>query len=109
MNVSGFINLRPNDPINDFAAIVLSVTQKSNSGGFEDDSTYLKNLVRDSKIMINNGNLRLKGLLAKQKIQTRIDDRVSKASFQLNELVIPIPSHINLDDLVFNIGVDNGN
>lgn len=108
-NITGTINLQTNDLVNDFASIVISLTKKSNSDDELRDDIYLKNLIYSSKIFVNNGVLKLKGLIKKDMILTKSVDKLTYISFSIPTLVISVPADINLDDVSLNIGVDSGN
>jgi hypothetical protein len=108
-NVEGVINLQTSDPMNDFAAIVISLTRRTDDSAELSDDVYMSNLISSSKIFLNNGSLKLKGIVKKEMIKTKIQGKLLNATFSAGKLIIPVPKDISLDDVSVNIGVDNGN
>ena len=115
-NIEGLLAMNSTDLINDFAALVISVTNEPEYVEYhneeEDTRQYLSNLVWSAKAMFNNGEIQLNENFD---VSHFIVDRESgnnspsQAKLAIRELRIPISYEIDLDNLSVNFGVDGGN
>ena len=105
------------DIANDFTAFTISVTHEpplytESKDPYVEDKEYIKNLVWSSTAMLNNGRVLMNGALEASFFKvTQHDGPESKIAVELtiDELIIPIPKDISLEELSVNFGVDGGN
>jgi hypothetical protein len=110
VNIQGNLAVKTFDKANDFATFTISVTKidSLNADDFS-DATYKKQVIWSSKAMIHNGRLLLQGKFGFKNFT--IADQNDESSVQLNmqEMVIQLPTNVDMDNISVNVGVDNGN
>lgn len=100
------------DRPNDFGAIAVSITKASPSQKDDSelsDEEYVKQLVWESKCFLNNGKLSTVGAITPRHFSHRVEGNKLATSLNVAHLVIPIPTGIEMNTLIVNVGVDNGN
>lgn len=112
-DISSAIEVNSFDKANDFAAMVLSVTKiLTDSSGNEiepSDKEYTQSLVWDTRCLLNNGRLLLKGGLKSGHVASKSEEDKSTVTIFANHIAIPIDPKLDMENLQVNIGVDNGN
>lgn len=116
-DMKGMLTMNAQDIANDFSAFTISVTYEPQSYAesedpYDEENQYMENLIWSSTAMLNNGRVVMTGALSNASFQVvKNDGSQSEIAVAVNidELIIPIPADIDLDDVSINFGVDVGN
>ena len=112
-NIKGHFNMASGDIINDFLAFTISLTnqpEEFNEGSIA-DSEYREKLLWSAKALLNNGKLIMNSNFASDQFTFNSESKTDHTIVNLNmdQLVIPVPEGMDMDNLVVNIGSDAGN
>ena len=101
------------DIINDFLAFTISLTNQPEEfyEGSITDSEYREKLLWSAKALLNNGKLIMNSNFASDQFTFNSESKTDHTIVNLNmdQLVIPVPEGMDMDNLVVNIGSDAGN
>lgn len=111
--ITGSIEVESFDKANDFGAIVISVTRAvTDALGYEKEPTdeeYTRSLVWDTRCLLNNGRISMKGALNARHFTSKVDGEKMLAVMSVDHIAIPIDPSLDMKTLQVNMGVDNGN